>query len=58
MKKTRQVVFLDIDGVLQPSGRQDRFNHDLEQLQRDLAAKYNNDEYLEMDMNQETGENF
>jgi hypothetical protein len=38
VKKTRQVIFLDIDGVLQPFGRQDRFNHDLEQLQKDLAA--------------------
>jgi hypothetical protein len=50
IKKTRQVIFLDIDGVLQPYGRQDRFNHDLEQLKKDLAFKYNNDEYLEMDM--------
>jgi hypothetical protein len=50
MKKTRQVIFLDIDGVLQPGGRQDRFNHDLEQLRKDLAAKYNNDDYLEMDI--------
>jgi hypothetical protein len=49
IKKTRQVIFLDIDGVLQPYGRQDRFNHDLEQLKKDLASKYNNDEYLEMD---------
>ena len=49
VKKTRQVIFLDIDGVLQPYGRQDRFKHDLEQLKKDLASKYNNDEYLEMD---------
>ena len=49
MKKVRQVIFLDIDGVLQPNGRQNRFNHDLEQLKKDLASKYNNDEYLEMD---------
>jgi len=48
-KKTRRVIFLDIDGVLQPHGQQDRFNHDLEQLRKDLAAKYNNDEYLNMD---------
>jgi hypothetical protein len=49
MNKKRHVIFLDIDGVLQPKGRQDRFNHDLEQLCKDLAAKYENDEYLEMD---------
>ncbi len=49
MKKTRRVIFLDIDGVLQPLGKQGRFDHDLEQLAKDLAAKYNNDEYLEMD---------
>ena len=48
MKKTRHVIFLDIDGVLQPWGRQDRFNHDLEQLKKDLASKYNNDEYLQL----------
>lgn len=48
-EKNRQIIFLDIDGVLQPYGRQDRFEHDLEQLRKDLAAKYNNDEYLQMD---------
>ncbi|MCP5048727.1 MAG: hypothetical protein GY940_16270 [bacterium] len=49
MKKTRRVIFLDIDGVLQPHGKQDRFDHDLDQLRKDLAAKYDNDAYLEMD---------
>jgi hypothetical protein len=49
-KKGRRVIFLDIDGVLQPHGKQDRFDHSLEQLRKDLAAKYNNDEYLQMDM--------
>jgi hypothetical protein len=49
MKKTRKIIFLDIDGVLQPHGKQDRFSYDLVQLTKDLAAKYNNDEYLEMD---------
>jgi hypothetical protein len=48
-KKTRQVIFLDIDGVLQPHGKQDRFKHDLDQMRIDLAAKYNNDLYLQMD---------
>lgn len=36
--------------MLQPHGKQDRFDHSLEQLRIDLAAKYNNDEYLQMDM--------
>ncbi len=35
--------------MLQPLSKQDRFDHDLDQLKKDLAAKYNNDEYLEMD---------
>lgn len=48
-KKKRQVIFLDIDGVLQPHGDQDRFKHDLDQLRIDLAAKYNKEEYLQMD---------
>lgn len=48
-KKKRRVIFLDIDGVLQPHGRQDRFNHDLDRLRIDLAAKYNNNDYLQMD---------
>jgi hypothetical protein len=49
MKKLRRVIFLDIDGVIQPWGKQDRFNHDLVRLREELAVKYNNDEYLEMD---------
>ncbi len=48
MKKT--VIFLDIDGVLQPHGSQDRFEHDMTKLKEDLAQKYNNNEYLKMDM--------
>lgn len=48
-KKNRQIIFLDIDGVLQPHGKQDRFEHDLDQLRKDLAAKYHNDDYLQMD---------
>jgi len=40
---------LDIDGVLQPLGSQKRFDHDMEKLREDLAAKFDNDEYLEMD---------
>lgn len=49
MNKTRKVVFLDIDGVLQPKGRQRRFRHDLEKLREELAARFENEEYLEMD---------
>ena len=45
----RRVIFLDIDGVLQPLGRQCRFDHDLEQLRKELAVTFNNDDYLEMD---------
>lgn len=45
----RAVIFLDIDGVIQPLGGQRRFRHDLEKLREDLAARYKNDEYLEMD---------
>ncbi len=46
---SRTVIFLDIDGVLQPLGSQKRFDHDMEKLREDLAAKFDNDEYLEMD---------
>ncbi len=46
---SRIVIFLDIDGVLQPLGSQKRFRHDLKELRRELAARFENDEYLEMD---------
>ncbi len=46
---SRTVIFLDIDGVLQPLGSQKRFRHDLKELRRELAARFENDEYLEMD---------
>ena len=49
MKKLRNVIFLDIDGVLQPGHNQYRFKHDLDKLREKLALKYKNDEYLEMD---------
>ena len=49
MQELRTVIFLDIDGVLQPHGRQERFNHDLEALRVQLAARYQNDDYLTMD---------
>lgn len=49
MKDSRTVIFLDIDGVLQPFSSQLRFRHDLVKLREELALKYNNDQYLEMD---------
>jgi hypothetical protein len=49
MNPTKKVVFLDIDGVLQPLRSQDRFRHDLKELGKQLAEKFQNDEYLEMD---------
>ena len=45
----RKVIFLDIDGVLQPGSWQYRFEHDLEELRRNLAEKYQDDEYLLVD---------
>ena len=49
IKKLRKVIFLDIDGVLQPGGRQNRFDHAMEKLREDLVVKYNNNIYLEID---------
>ena len=45
----RKVVFLDIDGVLQPTTAQDRFKHDMEALKKELAEKYNDCHFLELD---------
>ena len=45
----RIVIFLDIDGVLQPPSRQTRFKHDLEELRRSLADKFDDATYLSMD---------
>ena len=44
----RMVIFLDIDGVLQPHSSNKRFKHDLEELSRDLSLRFNED-YLSMD---------
>lgn len=49
MKKSRTVIFLDIDGVLQPTNSNQRFQHDLAALKTQLAVKYHNDDYLKMD---------
>jgi len=43
------VLFLDIDGVLQAYNAVDRFNNDLIELQKELAVKYNDAKYLQMD---------
>jgi hypothetical protein len=45
----KNVVFLDIDGVLQPVYRQNRFKHDLEALRHMLAEKYQIPEYEHYD---------
>ena len=45
----RIVIFLDIDGVLQPPERQTRFKHDLEELRRSLADRFDDANYLSMD---------
>lgn len=45
----RIVIFLDIDGVLQPPSKQTRFKHDLEELRRSLASKFEDATYLIMD---------
>jgi hypothetical protein len=49
MTKSRTVIFLDIDGVLQRDDSRDRFKNDLLKLSEELAAKYKNDDYLKWD---------
>ena len=44
--RRRTVIFLDIDGVLQPPHRQTRFKHDLEELRRFLADRLADSSYL------------
>ncbi len=48
-KKTRKVVFLDIDGVLQSPSQQNRFKYNLDQLREYLAKKFDDVSYLDMD---------
>ena len=45
----RIVIFLDIDGVLQPPSKQTRFKHDLEALRRSLAGTFDDANYLSLD---------
>ena len=35
----RKVIFLDIDGVMQPCCNENRFRHDIRQTQKDVAEK-------------------
>jgi hypothetical protein len=49
MKDFQKVIFLDIDGVLQPVCSQKRFRYDLDQLRKDLANKFKDEEYLTLD---------
>ena len=51
MANSKKVIFLDIDGVLQPLKSQNRFDHktdDLEKLRETLASKFNSKEYYKM----------
>lgn len=50
-KKTqgRCIVFLDIDGVMQPHTNQMRFKHDREALRKKLAKDLDDNSYLKMD---------
>lgn len=48
-KSKRRVLFLDIDGVLQPAGNQYRFDHDMDALKNKLADLYGEPGYLDLD---------
>lgn len=45
----KNIIFLDIDGVLQPYDQRKRFDHDLDKLVDYLCDKYNDPIYGEMD---------
>ena len=47
-QNNRRVIFFDIDGVLQPDNRRDRFNHDRKALQKELAEKYSDSGNVEI----------
>lgn len=42
------IIFLDIDGVLQPFCNQKRFKHDLDELKQVCAADYDDQAYLDI----------
>lgn len=48
INNAKRIIFLDIDGVLQPGWNEDRFKHDLEQTRRDMAEKFNDEAYLKL----------
>ena len=48
-RSERRVIFLDIDGVLQPGVNESRFKHDMDALKEELARKYHEPAYLELD---------
>ncbi|MCL1982880.1 MAG: AAA family ATPase [Clostridiales bacterium] len=48
-KDGRKIIFLDIDGVLQPPWMETRFDYDLKALQKQMAEENQQDEYLRMD---------
>ena len=47
--KKQNILFLDIDGVIQPYHNQERFNHDMDKTVEFLCKKYNTDIYKTMD---------
>lgn len=49
ISEKRNIIFLDIDGVLQPYNQRERFDHDLDKLVDYLCDKYNDPIYGEMD---------
>ena len=44
-----KIIFLDIDGVLQPYDNNERFKHNLEETVKEVAVKYNDTIYFTMD---------
>ena len=49
LEKLNNIIFLDIDGVIQPYNNQYRFEHNLNDLPEFLAAKFNDDIYKTID---------
>ena len=48
-EEERTVIFLDIDGVLQPCLSQKRFDHDLSETREMVARETGNSKYLQLD---------
>ena len=44
-----KIIFLDIDGVLQPYDNDERFEHNLEETVKEVAEKYHDEIYAAMD---------